>query len=788
MKQKSSFSYLKGKSVGVALGLTATCLLGFTAYEIWEKKDKLFPSFSKKNSIPLETAEKEQLAIELNHSLQKLNELKRLLFIRSKAPETTLVKELRAIIDEKEARLRQNKDLYSQSQALLLNDIEILKKEIATLRESLENTYRYAVELSDKDAIRKAFDVVFTHYQNKLEKEKILSVAVAGAEKDDELQFQKTLFALEKEGLSEKSRYSIEEIRKELAEATLQITLQQEREKLLESALTDIKTQYNDLKSRLQSSEEKVLQLSEWENSRSLFQTFMFELQVDQIKIQRLQYELEELASALKAIEKERNLLQSNFDSKIEELSFEAINRSNRVADRSQALEESHMMQTSLMTQIKGLEHTQEEEKKNARALEEELQKSEEIQKLLEIQLLAQDVELKEKEAAFRHFVEEYRDEKKHLRSKLLELEKNQFTSKDNSEHLIQLQALIAEKEALLEKNSREKDEALNKHEIECEALRKELSVEKNKCCDLVKELEKCLSDFEKVSKDLHELKIQLSAQELASLSPDEKREVIHLKKELKDQEEAAKALKDQLEEAYTEKEKALQKASFLQEELENQEIYLAKLLKADTEAKKILEDELKDLENELEASRSFLNSTHKTLEKISSDYETNEREIEKLKDLLEEKDLAHQNQLEHHQNSVRYVESETEALRLAISREEERSKKLEEELSLAEEKLDRTEQLTAQIKKQLLMAEAALQKSIEEKEVSSQKVIELHQALENRGDQSKALQESLTEVNEKYQELSFYLDEQKQSLLKLQNERDQLAEEISYLKRLDTP
>lgn len=655
----------KGGGKRVAFGLAALLLTGLIGYEaIWNsRKEGAHSPPIKSFIIPPEEYEKEQLIIELNHSLQKLNELKRLLFVRNQAPETTLVSELRATIREKESLLAEGR-------------------------------------------------------------EELLHLAAAGAERDDELNFQKTIFAIEKGNLSEKNRLSMEEIHQELADAVLQIALQKEREKLLRSTLRDIKEQYDDLKSR----EEKFARSPqlEQEGFRDVQQLFMFELLVDQIKLQKLQYELEELASALKAIEKERDFLRSSLETKIEELAFQSSDHEHHIENLRMALEEKQAEQNSLTTQIADLLEIQEEEIASTRGLKEELQKSLEVQKLLSIQLAKL----------------QFRANPPLLSSPIAPM------SKSSNLTFTALETLIATKEELLTKNAQEKETALKQHNLECEVLRAELETEKQRYVDLAKELETSLRNFEEVSKALNELQVSLATkeQQLMSLKKGEKgeeerqlrEEIADLQRDLRKQEEMSNALKDDLEEAYTSKERAEKAASILENEIQTQEVYLVKQLHADNEAQEILQEELKELKQELAISRKLL--------------------------------------------------IEMEALKAAMASEEERSKGLEMDLLHKEQKLDKATIVAKQLEEQLLATKTSLKESLEEKEALLQKAIELDQALENRGEQSKTLQGSLIEVNEKYQALSSYLDEQKESLSKLQIERDRLAEEVSMLKGSNSP
>lgn len=776
----------------IILGLTATCLLGLLAYKTFD--DQLSVKFTRKNFIiPTDDPEKEQLKMELNHSLHKLNELKRLLFAHTKAPETVLVKELRASMADKEALLLEEKKLRFQSEIALQKEIEILKEDLNSLQKSLDKAYQHYTELSDRAEIGKFLDSLQTYYQGSKTAEKILSLAQAGAERDDELHVQQTLFALEKEDFLDKNRFDIEEIQKDLEEAVLQINLQQEREKLLESTLNHIKEQYNDLKSRLEKSEESVSTLTsiEKEPANSLLQLFMEELQVDQIQIQGLQYELEELAKALQAIEKERDSLRNTLDSKIEELAFEASHHETHIADLMQNLEEKREEQTAFTSKIDHLLQIYEEEKKNTHLLKEELEKTLEIQKLLEIQLLSQSQQLTDKEATLLYSTEKHLKEKSGLEMLLKQLEEKNYSYPPESEDLVYLKKLeveIAEKEDLLEKNAQEKEEALKQHERECQALQDELIKEKNRFFHVSQDLEKASADFAKASQSIEDMKNELSEKEKLLLPAHGSRngEIDSYREQLHEKEEIVKDLKKELEEAYAAKEKADRRASYLQDELEQQEVYLAKQLRADSESRKILEDELDELEQELSAARSFLTTTHRELETIHQDQEVNGRQIEELKRLLHEKEIDHQTQAESDQFAIKQLESEIQALKIAMENEEERAKHLEIELLSSQQKLENTEKMTQELKGQLRYTEEALQKTYEEKEVFSEKTIELNQALENREEQTKALQESLIEVNEKYQTLSFYLDEQKKSLSKLQDERDQLAEEVSYLNHSD--
>lgn len=114
--------------------LTGALLVGLIGYEvIYQNEPKHdFKSPLQEFKIPHYDPQNEHLQIQLNHSLQKLNELKRLLFVKNNAPENSAFADLKIINEEKE------------------NTIKNLKEEIALLEETLAEEENKKLQLLSK--------------------------------------------------------------------------------------------------------------------------------------------------------------------------------------------------------------------------------------------------------------------------------------------------------------------------------------------------------------------------------------------------------------------------------------------------------------------------------------------------------------------------------------------------------------------------------------------------------------------------------------------------------------
>lgn len=208
------------KKKAVALSLATCVLMGIIGYEVIREKElKPIRSTAPVQDfvIPTLESQNEELQIELNRSLQKLNEMKRLLFVRNHAPENTAVRELKVAIQEKEKSLD---DLRSQM-SRYEQDITQERLKAATLETSL-------TALADLVEIQRA---------NKSKYESELNQSIADALQES-AQHSKTVTKSLEDVLSERNK-EIEGLRKQIAEEKRQINalaqaLDSERTHILE--------------------------------------------------------------------------------------------------------------------------------------------------------------------------------------------------------------------------------------------------------------------------------------------------------------------------------------------------------------------------------------------------------------------------------------------------------------------------------------------------------------------------------------------------------------------------
>lgn len=127
-----------------ALSLATCVLMGIVGYEVLREKEKIQPIIHELIIPPL-SSQNDQLQIELNRSTNKLNELKRLLFVRNHAPESAVVRDLKTSLYEKEQHL----DQLKQTIARFEEEISQERLRSATMETSM-------IALADAIEIQKA--------------------------------------------------------------------------------------------------------------------------------------------------------------------------------------------------------------------------------------------------------------------------------------------------------------------------------------------------------------------------------------------------------------------------------------------------------------------------------------------------------------------------------------------------------------------------------------------------------------------------------------------------------
>src|SRR5688500_11746482 len=102
-KSNSNHSYSFKKKV--ALSLTTCLLLGIVSYDFIKSSSK--DKFKSQSNFYISALDKdtEQLQISLNQSLNELNELKRMLFVKQSAPESNLLTSLKKQVREREIEI-----------------------------------------------------------------------------------------------------------------------------------------------------------------------------------------------------------------------------------------------------------------------------------------------------------------------------------------------------------------------------------------------------------------------------------------------------------------------------------------------------------------------------------------------------------------------------------------------------------------------------------------------------------------------------------------------------------
>ena len=284
----------------IVLSLATCALLGIIGFEAFmEKSDRKLtpPPVQNFYPYPLEL-QNEQLKIELNHSRAELNELKRQLFVRSKAPDYSLIRNLKNEITlnhETIENLRQQLEIQEKESILTRNELyEQFAKERAF--DKLDASKLEASLFSINEA-KETLQTDLEKLQVKLEVEKEKSeqqnLAIA-SEFEDWIAFEKPIQVINKEHF--KQNYMLD-----LSALEHNVTA-------LTASLTELQKEYKDLQNVIDNVEKIKFEKSNVEDA------LVFEQLTNKLAFEKLQVELNDFAYALLSLEQQNLNLKQNLE------------------------------------------------------------------------------------------------------------------------------------------------------------------------------------------------------------------------------------------------------------------------------------------------------------------------------------------------------------------------------------------------------------------------------------------------------------------------------------------
>ncbi|XP_062313037.1 GRIP and coiled-coil domain-containing protein 2 isoform X1 [Osmerus eperlanus] len=518
------------------------------------------------------------------------------------------------------------------------------------------------------------------------------------------------------------------------------------------------------------SSEEEVLELrtraEELERERNMLRSSLEEAQRE-----RGSEEVrEELQEHVEELEKERNMLRSRTEEVVADM--EALQRDlaeMRLANEKMR-EENQELQAQVMQASETLEHREREERER-RDAEGEMLKTE-----VETERRELEQQLAEKESVISQ-----------LKSEMATLQ----SASDSTPSGENLDSQLTEKIALLEKESKEKDERMNKIKAVAVKARKELDISKKEAATLKEEVEVLKAAREKVTSSMKD--IIHSAEGYKNLQMDYDRQSEQLEKEKERGEAAEKQIAEQTkrlaaavtqhEQLWSEKEDLLvgvetARSTVRQLEGQLQETHRhTAALDRDLQAERLVKEQkakdvsaaLKEVE-ELTAQLRKLNQqsqqTAQELEQLRKEAQQNslldmemadyERLVKELNTKLSERDVFVEDlktQIKTHTQKEDTLHQEIESLKTQVDQGEEKTSKMKQLLV-------KTKKDLADAKKQdasQMMLQASLKGELEarQQQLESLKI----QVCEVSAERHR-LQEQLRSVLEQQQKSSFSLQQ----------------------------